>query len=149
MGLACILTWLDRISTRFRLIKVSSDLNVDNIHEVLYDWPDQELVGFLLDGVQFRANLPLQFVFGLQLGSLSNAWNSVQAEIIRLKLILPTMIFIMSSITLLVASRKLEPYRHRRTSDGGFPRQEAIDSSGIRARSLNQAIGLHYFAVDT
>jgi hypothetical protein len=47
-------------------------------------WPDQELLGFLLDGVDFRADLPLQIVLGPQLVSLSKAYPNAQKEIIRL-----------------------------------------------------------------
>ena len=44
----------------------NSQLNSDFIESALASWPDQEMVGMLTGGVQFKANLPLQFVFGIQ-----------------------------------------------------------------------------------
>ena len=61
---------------------VSSDLNNDYIEHVLADWPDQELKGFLLDGVDFRADLPLQIVLGPHLVSLAKAWTIAHFKII-------------------------------------------------------------------
>ena len=63
----------------------NSDLNNDFILEALESWPDQELVGFLVNGVQFRADLPLQILLGPHLSSLSAAWGSVESEILRLE----------------------------------------------------------------
>ena len=44
----------------------SSQLNSDFVESALASWPDQEMVRMLTGGVQFKANLPLQFVFGIQ-----------------------------------------------------------------------------------
>ena len=131
-----------------------SDLNIDFIRSSLGAWPDQELVGFLLDGVQFRADLPLQFLFMPHLGSISMAWDSVQSEIWRLTNfdyndlhhVLPfaPCRFVPQGST----PRKLEPTRFRRTSDGGAPRQDVYDSHGIKAVSLNSGIGLHSSALN-
>ena len=62
----------------------SSDLSSPYIQRILETWPDQELLGFLIDGVDFRADLPLQIVLGPQLVSLSKAYPNAQKEIIRL-----------------------------------------------------------------
>jgi hypothetical protein len=70
----------------------SSDISSANIQEVLETWPDQELKGFLLDGVDFRADLPLQIVLGPHLVSLAKAWPSAHKEIGRFT-ILDTMTF--------------------------------------------------------
>jgi len=43
---------------------VSSDLSSPYIQRTLEFWPDQELLGFLIDGVDFRADLPLQIALG-------------------------------------------------------------------------------------
>ena len=40
-------------------------------------WHDQQLVGMLVDGVQYQADLRLQFVFGAHLTSLSAGFLSV------------------------------------------------------------------------
>ena len=41
----------------------------DFIESNLGNWPDQELDGMHIDGVQFKANLPLQIVLGPHLTS--------------------------------------------------------------------------------
>ena len=130
---------------------VSSDLNSDYIEHVLSDWPDQELKGFLLDGVDFRADLPLQIVLGPHLVSLAKAWTNAHFEILRLAELgyhdlhqlfpyLP-----LRDVPQGSAPRKHEVGRDRRTSDGGFPRKSACDRTGTCAVSLNDAIGLHSF----
>ena len=127
---------------------IASQLNDDFIEHDLAMYPDQELVGMLLDGVQFKAEIPLQFVFGPHLTSLSNAYGNVQQELLRLTglgyyslhRILPY-----APLRLVPQGstpRKLEPGRDRRTSDGGFPRRPVQDKAGIRAVALNIAIGL-------
>ena len=127
----------------------NSDLNNAFIFESLSLWPDQELVGFLYDGVQFQANLPLQIVLGPHLSSLSAAWDSVNSEILRLEgLNYYDIIHALPSIPIRSVPqgstpRKLEPDRHRRTSDGGCPRKDVCDRAGVPAVSLNAAIGLH------
>ena len=63
---------------------VSSDLSTPYIQRALATWPDQELLGFLIDGVDFKADLPLQIVLGPQLVSLSKAYPNAQKEIERL-----------------------------------------------------------------
>ena len=63
---------------------VSSDLSSPYIQRVFEFWPDQELLGILIHGVDFRAGLPLQIALGPQLVSLSKAYPNAQKEIIRL-----------------------------------------------------------------
>jgi len=115
----------------------------------LETWPDQELLGFLIDGVDFRADLPLQIVLGPQLVFLSKAYPNAQKEIIRLHGLgyhdlhncLPFLPI--RDVPQGSTPRKHEVGRDRRTSDGGFPRKTACDYAGICAVSLNEAIGLH------
>ena len=128
-----------------------SHLNNAFIASNLNDWPDQELVGMLIDGVQFKADLGLQIVLGPHLSSLPNAYSNVQKEIVRLTgegyyglhRVLPYAP--MRAMPQGSTPRKLEPGRDRRTSDGGFPRRSVADTSGILAKSLNDAIGLKSF----
>ena len=50
----------------------------------LHRWPDQRLVGMLVDGVRYQADLRLQFVFGPHLTSLPVDFLSVEKEPKRL-----------------------------------------------------------------
>jgi hypothetical protein len=128
---------------------VSSDLSSPYIQRVLENWPDQELLGFLIDGVDFRADLPLQIVLGPQLVSLSKAYPNAQKEIVRLHgfgyhYLHNYLPFIpIRDVPQGSTPRKNEVGRDRRTSDGGFPRKTVCDNAGICAVSLNEAIGLH------
>jgi len=132
----------------------NSDLNNDFILDSLASWPDQELVGFLVNGVQFRADLPLQILLGPHLSSLSAAWDSVESEILRLEDlgyydIFSALPFLpMRSVPQGSTPRKYEPTRSRRISDGGFPRYLVHDKAGNAAVSLNAAIGLHSYQQD-
>jgi hypothetical protein len=47
----------------------------------LKTWPDQDLLGFFIGGVDFRADLPLQIVLGPQLLSLSKAYPNAQKKL--------------------------------------------------------------------
>ena len=102
----------------------------------------------LTGGVQFKANLPLQFVFGPHLTSLPVAYSNVQVEILRLcglgyynlHLVLP--FAPMRAMPQGSTPRKLEPGRDRRTTDGGFPRSPVKDRAGVLVCSLNEAIAL-------
>jgi len=128
----------------------NSDLDTDFIlsEDGGGSFPDQELVGFLVDGVQFKADLPLQFVFGPHLTSLPAGFASVEKEIKRLTAALyygfhrlfpfvPARFMPQGSTV-----RKLEPDRWRRTTDGGCPRRDCVDGAGVWAVALNVAIGL-------
>ena len=132
----------------------NSDLNNDFILEALAPWPDQEMVGFLVDGVQFRADLPLQIVMGPHLSSLSNAWDNVESEILRLENlgyydIFAALPFLpMRSVPQGSTPRQYEKGRDRRISEGGCPRVVTLDKAGKPAVSLNVAIGLHAWEHD-
>jgi hypothetical protein len=108
---------------------VNSDLSSPYIQRILEFWPDQELLGFLIDGVDFRADLPLQIALGPQQVSLSNAYPNAQKEIIRLHGLgyhdlhncLPFLPI--RDVPQGSTPRKHEVGRDRRTSDGGYPPQ--------------------------
>ena len=63
---------------------MSSDLNRAALRRELRDWPDQQMVDMILNGVQLQAEVPLQFVLCPHLGSLAEAPHSVESELIRL-----------------------------------------------------------------
>ena len=133
---------------------LNSQLSSKFIETELKEWPDQELVGMLLDGVQFKADLPLQIVLGPHLTSLSKAYGNVQKEILRLKgdgyyrlhHTLPFLPF--RAMPQGSTPRKLEEGRDRRTTDGGAPRRRVCDRAGIPAVSLNVAIALKSWIPD-
>ena len=108
-------------------------------------------MGFLLDGVQYQADLPLQLVLSSHLVSLPLGFDSVQSELLRLHelgyhdlhRVLP---FIPMHGTPQGATPRKNDPRFRRTSDGGAPRQPAYDAAGIQAISLNEAIGLKSYS---
>ena len=119
---------------------IISQLNSEFIQQELSDWPDQEMVGMLLDGVQFKAKLELQIVLGPHLTSLENAYGNVEKEILRLTShgfnslhrVLP--FAPIRAVPQGSTPRKLEPGRDRRTSDGGFPRKRTLDLAGNFSR---------------
>eukprot|EP00965_Chrysotila_dentata_P034329 1143171-Pleurochrysis_carterae.AAC.1 len=41
--------------------------------------------------------------------------------------------------------RELEPNKWRRTTEGGGPRRDVADATGIQALSINAASKIHYF----
>ena len=83
------------------------------------------------------------------LDNLSAAWDSVNSEILRLEQLEYYSIFKalpfmpICSVPQGSTPRKHEPNRHRRTSDGGSPRDDVFDKAGTPAVSMNAAIGLH------
>ena len=115
----------------------------------LFPWPDQELISQVVNGVQFQANLPLQIVLLPHLVSLPLGFSSVEKEIVKFLEnswyqrtdglpFLP-----IRSMGQGAASRKSEPLKFRRTTDGGGPRRPIFDRQGVQAVSFNDAIGLH------
>ena len=124
-----------------------SSLHRDYLDSAFTDWPDQELVGLVSDGVQFRAEWPLQFVFSPQLQSLANAadavgeqiWQFVDEGLFDLHTAIP---FAPAHFMPSGAAAKKGSGKWRRTSDGGAPRQDILDGEGVRAISINEGIGL-------
>ncbi len=132
----------------------NSDLNAAYILEQfgpagVSPWPDQELVSQVVNGVQFRAHMPLQIVMLPHLVSLPLGFTSVDKEVTdfvergwyQRTLGLPFLP--LRAMGQGAAARKSDPLRFRRTTDGGGPRKPAFDRLGIPAVSFNDAIGLH------
>ena len=116
----------------------------------LQHYPDQFLVANLLEGVRLDADVELQAVFVPHLTSLPLGFASVERELRRLHSLgwydffedMPfyPMYFNGQGTT----ARKLEPDRHRRTTEGSGPRQPTFDESGLQAISLNEASHIYH-----
>ena len=122
---------------------LDSKLNLDFIREQLQDFPDQELVSFLLEGVQFKADLLLQLVFLPHLLSLSHGIFSVEEELKKLASndyygLFQHLPFLPCRLQPLGAvPRKLGPWR--RIMDAGAPRKLVFDTAGWSVVALNEA----------
>ena len=62
------------------LARPNSNLNADFINGNFEAWPDQEIVGLVTDGVQFKADAPLQVVLIPSLRSLALAPLEVERQ---------------------------------------------------------------------
>ena len=130
-----------------------SDLNREFIKSEASSWPDQELVGMLLDGVQFQADVPLQFIFADHLASLPQGFLSVDSELSQhiARGWYDLFSFIPYAPCRFMpqgsAPKQGATTKFRRTTDGGCPRcnhpTSCADAAGVTAISLNTAIGLH------
>lgn len=124
---------------------ISSNLNLAMLKEQLGCYPDQALLSYLLEGVRLEADVELQAVFVPHLVSLSLGFASVDKEIHRLQSAgwydfftdLPFFPVYLNGQG--AVARKLEPDRFRRSTEGGGPRKETVDASGLRAISINEA----------
>lgn len=64
-----------------------SDLNTNEFERRFADWPDQECLGFICDGMNYKADLleqDMHLVLCPNLVSLRNGFESVEKEIVRL-----------------------------------------------------------------
>jgi hypothetical protein len=109
--------------------------------------PDQELVGSLLDGLVFQADLPLQVQLHPFLRSLEGNYAKVDTALHKL---------VKSGVQECFESIPFFPWRNdpkgsatkknsnavRPTDDGGAPRRDLVDVDGVRAISLNAATDL-------
>jgi hypothetical protein len=130
-----------------------TDLNRKFITSEAASWPDQELVGMLLDGVQFQADVPLQFIFADHLASLPQGFLSVDSELSQhvARGWYDLFSFIPYAPCRFMpqgsAPKQGVTTKFRRTTDGGCPRcnqpNSCADAAGVLAISLNTAIGLH------
>lgn len=121
-------------------------LNVDFYRRHLESYPNQRILGFIEDGVRYRAEVELQTVLVPHLLSLSKGFSSVVKELKRMSsaelqwythhATFP--FWPMYSLGEGAVPRKLED-RWRRCEEGGGPRQETFDSCGLRAWSINEA----------
>ena len=108
---------------------IESHLNLQLLREELAEWPDQELVNFLLEGMRYKADVGLQIVLLPHLVSLRGGYGSLQAEVDKYEQagwyglfshppFLPFRLVPKGSVP-----RKLEPTRPRPTTEAGAPRQ--------------------------
>ena len=114
------------------------------------DWgecyPDQELVSFLLLGVRYKADLPVQIVLQPHLKSFLPVQEKYLAEADRFVARgwtvcceqIPVVPYFSASCG--SVARPLEPDRPRCTNDAGAPRSEVFDDDGVRVMPLNEAI---------
>ena len=127
-----------------------SDLNLDFLRERLRHYPDQTARAMLTEGVRLDADVELQAVFVPHLTSLSLGFESVRKELRRLHGL--GWYDFLSNIPFWpgyfngqgATARPLEPDRYRRTTEGGGPRQETRDASGLRALSINEASHIYH-----
>ena len=126
-------------------LPISTHLNLTYLGSRLADHPDQRLVSFLLEGVRLEADVELQSVFVPHLMSLAKGFHAVRKELRRMREkgwyeffghmpFWPMYLNGQGS-----TPRKYEPGRDRRTTEGGGPRKETFDASGLAAWSINAA----------
>jgi hypothetical protein len=124
----------------------------------LRHYPDQTLVANLLEGVRLDADVELQLVLVPHLISIAFGYESVAKELRRLeaagwyKSFLHIPYFPMYFNGNGAVPRKLED-RWRRCVEGGGPRCDTYDASGLRAISINDASHIRHmpahFLTDT
>ena len=120
------------------------------VKQRLSHYPDQALVSHLVLGARTDADVELQFVLVPHLTTLPFGFQSVLSEVDRLEgydwyrsftsIPYAPMYFNGQGAT----SRKLEPDRWRRTTEGGGPRHPTFDAGGVRALSLNEAARIYH-----
>ena len=123
-----------------------SHLNLDFYGAQGEGYPDQEIVSFLVLGVRYKADLPVQIVLQPHLQSFLPVQDKYLKEADRF--IDRGWTFCWDSIPLVPffsaacgsVCRALEPDRPRCTNDAGAPRKELWADDGIRVRSLNECI---------
>ena len=129
---------------------METHLNLPFLRRRLEGYPDQRLLSFLMEGVRLEAYVELQSVWVPHLTSLSAGFESVQKELLRLEekgwyRSFDSIPFWPCYINGQGATaRKLEPWRFRRTTEGGGPRQETFDETGLRAWSINEASKVYH-----
>jgi hypothetical protein len=125
-------------------------INRAEVQRSLAHYPDQSLVSHLLLGARIDADVELQFVLVPHLTTLPFGFKSVLSEVDRLEGYqwYRSFAFIPFAPMYLngqgATARKLEPDRWRRTTEGGGPRQDTFDASGVRALSLNEAARIYH-----
>ena len=120
------------------------------MHGAPRDYPDQNVVSHLLEGVRFQADVELQTVLVPHLISLPLGFASVRKELYRLQKNgwykffkdLPFWPIYLNGQG--ATARKLET-RYRRTTECGGPRKETYDEMGVRALSINEATATNHF----
>lgn len=129
---------------------VNTHLNLAYLRERLSDYPDQYFVANLLEGARLDADVELQSVFVPHLISLPSGYNAVGKELRRMRGLgwydfFPDFPFWPMYLNAQGSTaRKLEPDRHRRTTEGGGPRMPTLDLSGLAAISINAASFMYH-----
>ena len=131
-------------------LPLDTHLDLQYLERRLHDYPDQQLVSYLLQGVRLEAHVELHSVWVPHLTSLSKGYESVARELQRLTdkgwyhafghvPFWPCYLNGQGA-----TARKLEPWRFRRTTEGGGPRRETFDETGLRAWSINDASKVYH-----
>lgn len=127
-------------------------LNVEYLTRRLAEYPNQQLVSFLVHGAQPLADVELQTVMVPHLLSLAKGFPSVVKEIKRMaspelgwySMHADFPFWPIYSLGEGSVPRKLEN-RWRRCEEGGGPRKEVFDQANVRAWSINDASRLPHF----
>ena len=120
-------------------------LNVEFFRRELQNYPNQRLLGFIETGVIYMADVELQATFAPHLVSLPKGFKAVAKELRRLKgkgwydFFASMPFFPLYCNAQGSTARKLEPERDRRTTEGGAPRKDVSDVSGLQVISINEA----------
>ena len=120
-------------------------LKADFFARELVDYPNQQILGMIQTGVIYQADVELQGVFIPHLTSLPKGYKAVAKELKRLGELkwyeaYPIWPFFPGYYNGQGSTaRKLEPDRDRRTTEGGAPRRETWDRSGLKVLSINDA----------
>ena len=117
---------------------LQSHLNLEQLREELSDWPDQELLSFLLLGVRYKADIDYQIVLLPHLVSLREGYGSLLAEVAKYKeagwygLFSCPPFLPFRAVPKGPVPRKLEPLRPRPTTEAGAPRKLLKDTAGYQ-----------------
>ena len=127
-------------------------LNVPYFQRRLSNYPNQQILSFISEGVRPLADVELQTVLAPHLLSLAGGFKSVVKELNRMSA--PELgwysrhadfpFWPMYSLSEGAVPRKLED-RWRRCEEGGAPRNDCFDDGGVRALSINEASMTHHF----
>ena len=131
---------------------ISTHLNTTGLRTRLDRYPDRRLLSNLLEGVRLEADVELHAVFMPHLVSLPPGFIAVARELRRMRNVPGRWYEFYRSIPYFPSyltgqgsqARKLEPSRHRRTTEAGAPHGAVHDSEGLRALSLNLASKLRH-----
>jgi hypothetical protein len=133
---------------------IAFDLNPGLINRKLVGWVGREMVYILVNGAHLKADIALHIVIAPHLVSLAVGVTSVAKEIERLRakgwvMLFASMPFLSCRcIAQGSVSRKLEPDRMRRTSDGSGPHGDLEAHGGGAVISINKAIGMKTHLTD-
>ena len=114
---------------------IFSHLDLEYLREQLADWPDQELVSFLVEGVRYKADVDFQIVLLPHLISLKEGCGSLLKEVDKYAeagwygLFSHPPFLPFRAVPKGSAPRKLEPDRARPTTEAGAPRQLLLDTA--------------------